>query len=57
MNVVISIPSFSNSVNPLLSNFKDIGITDFPIIEVEKLAVARAFCGIRCFKSKQMNQH
>ena len=41
MNVVISIPSFSNSVNPLLSNYKVIGITDFPMIEVEKFATTK----------------
>ena len=41
MNVVISIPLFSNSVNPLLSNYKVIGITDFPMIGVEKFATTK----------------
>jgi len=41
MNVVVSIPSFSNSVNPLLSNFKLIRMSDFPMVEAEKIATKR----------------
>ena len=43
MNVVVSIPSFSNSVNPLVSNFKLIRMSDFPMVEAEKIAIKRFY--------------